>query len=73
MPKPAKRPSEPQLERRTVEVHEPALSESTKAKLTDEVRDVIGADEERPAPTTVAAMEQEGVNDPEQLFSDVCV
>jgi hypothetical protein len=26
---------------------------------------------ERPSPTTVAAMEQEGVDDPEQLFSDV--
>ncbi len=26
---------------------------------------------ERPAPSTVAAMEQEGVDDPEQLFSDV--
>jgi hypothetical protein len=26
---------------------------------------------ERPAPTTVAAMEAEGVDDPEQLFSDV--
>ncbi len=26
---------------------------------------------ERPEPTTVAAMEQEGVDDPEQLFSDV--
>jgi hypothetical protein len=153
---PAQQPNEPQLERRAVEVHEPGLSASTNAQLTDEVRDVIGADEvtvpadrphpsagenvehrrslplpfplpnnfvvaqgglalvvigaiaalavvthvwwalvlalivlgamtyvviamivkmtsnpERPDPTTVAAMEAEGVDDPEQLFSDV--
>jgi hypothetical protein len=137
-------------------VHEPGLSDSTNAKLTDELREVIGADEvdvpsarprpssgervehrralplpfplpndlliaqggvalvvvgaiaalavvvhrwwslvlallvlaamtylvvamvikltsnpERPGPSTVAAMEEEGVDDPEQLFSDV--
>jgi hypothetical protein len=156
MPTPVREPNEPQLERRAVEIHEPALSASTNAQLTDEVRDVIGADEvevlanrphpsagepvehrrslplpfplpnnfvvaqgglalvvvgaiaalavvthvwwtlvlaflvlaamtyvvvtmiikmtsnpERPEPATVAAMEQEGVGDPEQLFSDV--
>jgi hypothetical protein len=156
MPAPTQQPNEPQLERRAVEVHEPSLSASTNQALTDEVRDVIGADEveipvdrqhpsagehvehqrslplpfplpnnfvvaqgglalvvigaivalavvthvwwtlalgvlvlaamtylvvamiikmtsnpERPGPTTVAAMEEEGVDDPEQLFSDV--
>ena len=156
MAAPVEHRSEPQLERRAVEVSEPELSAETNAVLTDEVRDVIGADEvevpverphpssgepvehrrtlpipfplpnnlviaqggvalvvigaiaalavvthrwwtlalavlvlgamtyvvvamiikmtsnpERPGPTTVAAMEQEGVNDPEQLFSDV--
>jgi hypothetical protein len=156
MPTPVQQPNEPQLERRAVEVHEPGLSESTSAQLTDEVRDVIGADEveipvdrpypsagehvkhhrslplpfplpnnfvvaqgglalvvigaiaalavvthawwtlvlaflvlaamtyvvvamiikmtsnpERPSPTTVAAMEEEGIDNPEQLFSDV--
>jgi hypothetical protein len=156
MPTPTQQPDEPQLERRAVEVHEPGLSASTNAQLTDELRDVIGADEveipadrahpstgehvehrrslplpfplpnnfivaqgglalvvvgaiaalavvihrwwtlvlallvlgamtylvvamiikmtsnpERPDATTVAAMEQEGVDDPEQLFSDV--
>ncbi len=156
MSTPAQQPNERRLERRAVEVHEPALSESTNVQLTDEVRDVIGADEvevpigrphpstgesvahrrslplpfalpndfviaqgglalvvigaiaalavvihrwwtlvlaflvlasmtylvvamvikmtsnpERPDPTTVAAMEEEGVDDPEQLFSDV--
>ena len=156
MPTPVQDPNQPQLERRAVEVHEPGLSESTNQQLTDEVRDIIGADEveipadrphpstgehvehrrslplpfplpnnfvaaqgglalvvigaiaalavvthawwtlvlaflvlaamtyvvvamiikmtsnpERPAPTTVAAMEAEGVDDPEQLFSDV--
>jgi hypothetical protein len=156
MPTPAQGPDQPQLERRNVEVHDPGLSASTNAQLTDEVREVIGADEvevpgdrphpaagehvehqrslplpfplpnnfvvaqgglalvvvgaiaalavvvhrwwtlvlavlvlaamtylvvamiikmtsnpERPQPTTVAAMEQEGVDDPEQLFSDL--
>jgi hypothetical protein len=156
MPTRVQQPTEPQLERRAVQVHEPGLSESTNAQLTDEVRDVIGADvveipsdrphasagehvehrrslplpfplpnnfvvaqgglalvvigaiaalavvthvwwtlvlaflvlaamtyvvvamiikmtsnPERPSPTTVAAMEEEGVDDPEQLFSDV--
>jgi hypothetical protein len=156
MPAPVHDPNETQLERRAVEVHEPGLSDSTNAQLTDEVRDVIGADEveipadrphpstgehverrrslplpfplpnnfvvaqgglalvvigaiaalavvthvwwtlilalivlgamtylvvamivkmtsnpERPSSTTVAAMEEEGVDDPEQLFSDV--
>jgi hypothetical protein len=156
MPPPAEHPSDPQRERRTVEVHEPEFSEATNAKLTNELRDVIGADQvevpvdrphpssgehvehrrslpipfplpndlviaqggialvvvgaiaalavvihrwwtlvlavlvlgamtylvvamiirmtsnpERPAPATVAAMEQEGVSNPEQLFSDV--
>jgi hypothetical protein len=156
MPTPVKNPNEPQLERRAVEVHEPGLSESTNAQLTEEIREVIGADEvevpadrshpsagehvehrrslplpfplpnnfvvaqgglalvvigaiaalavvthvwwtlvlalivlaamaylvvamiikmtsnpERPSSTTVAAMEEEGVDDPEQLFSDV--
>ena len=156
MPTAVQHPDEPQLERRAVEVHEPGLSDATNAQLTDEVREVIGADEveipvdrphassgehvehrrslpvpfplpnnfvvaqgglalvvigaivalavvvhrwwtlalalivlgamtylvvamiikmtsnpERPGPTTVAAMEEEGVDDPEQLFSDV--
>jgi hypothetical protein len=156
MPTPLQQPHDPQLERRAVEVHEPELSASTNAQLTDEVREVIGADvvevpadrphpsagehvehrrslplpfplpnnfvvalgglalvviaaivalavvthfwwtlvlallvlaamtyvvvamiikmtsnPERPEPTTVAAMEQEGVDDPEQLFSDL--
>jgi hypothetical protein len=156
MPTPVEQSNDPQLERRAVEVHEPGLSASTNAQLTDEVRDVIGAAEvevpanrphvstgeqvehrralplpfplpnnfvvawgvpalvvigaiaalavvvhswwtvvlaflvlaamtyivvamiikmtsnpERPFSTTVAAMEEEGVDDPEQLFSDV--
>jgi hypothetical protein len=155
MPTPAQQ-SEPELEQRAVEVHEPGLSASTNAQLTDELREVVGAEEvevpidrphpssgdqiehrrtlplpfplpnnfvvaqgglalvvigaivalavvthqwwtlalaflvlgamtyvviamiikmtsnpERPEPTTVAAMEQEGVDDPEQLFSDL--
>jgi hypothetical protein len=156
MPTPVEQHNDPQFERRAVEVHEPGLSESTNAQLTEEVREVIGADEvkipvdrphastgehvehrrslplpfplpnnfvvawgvpalvvigaiaalavvvhswwtvvlaflvlaamtyivvamiikmtsnpERPSSTTVAAMEEEGVDDPEQLFSDV--
>jgi hypothetical protein len=156
MATPVQQPNEPELERRAVEVHEPGLSDSTNAQLTDEVRDIIGADEvdvpadrphpstgehvehhrtlplpfplpnnfviaqgglalvvigaiaalavvihrwwtlvlaflvlaamtylvvamiikmtsnpERPEPTTVAALEEEGVDDPEQLFSDL--
>jgi hypothetical protein len=153
---PVQQPNDPQLGRRSVEVDEPELSALTNAQLTDEVRDVIGADAvevpadrphpsagehvehrrslplpfplpnnfvvawgvpalvvigaivalavvvhswwtvvlaflvlaamtyivvamiikmtsnpERPSSTTVAAMEEEGVTDPEQLFSDV--
>ena len=45
MPPPGEHPSDPQRERRTVEVHEPEFSEATNAKLTDELRDVIGADQ----------------------------
>jgi hypothetical protein len=156
MTKPIERSDAVKLERRAVEVHEPGLSDSTNAKLTSELREVIGAAEveipadrphpsagepvehrrtlplpfplpnnfliaqgglalvvvgaiaalavvvhqwwtlvlavlvlgamtylvvamiikmtsnpERPASTTVAAMDAEGVADPEQLFSDV--
>jgi hypothetical protein len=57
MTMPVDQPNEPHLERRAVEVREPGLSESTNAQLTDEVRDVIGADQvdvpaDRPHPST---------------------
>jgi hypothetical protein len=155
MPDPSDQSHEPRLERRAVEVHEPRLSEPTNARLTHDVREVVGADQvevpsgrsrpsagedvahkrllplpplpdsfavaqvgaalivvgaiaalavvvhrwwtlalavvvlctmtyvvvamilkmtsnpERPSPSTVAAMEEEGVSDPEQVFSDV--
>jgi hypothetical protein len=156
MPKRSDRSKQQQFEQRVVEVHEPQLSEPTNARLTDEVREVIGTDRvevpterprpsageqvehqrslplpvslpdnflvsqiaaalvvvgaivalavvvhrwwtlvlavlvlggmtylvvamiikmtsnpERPSPSTVAVMEEEGVSDPEQLFSDV--
>src|ERR1700736_6650803 len=45
MSKPAEHLTDPDLERRVVQVHEPGLSDSTNAMLTDEVRDVIGADQ----------------------------
>jgi hypothetical protein len=57
MPTSVHQPDQPQLQRRAVEVHEPGLSDSTNAQLTDEVRDVIGADEveipaDRPHPSS---------------------